>query len=143
MFGVDDMKGWTNEGKLFRTKAPFFECGPELSDLLAEHRKLVDKRLQESATLSEFFKELREIIHRLLSVGPQDPECGPRQLPDPVFYDQIVRELRELGCDRLTAVDKSLSRITIRLTDSAHRHHSLRVVIPPDYPRARARCWMD
>ena len=86
------------------------------------------QRLEGASSPKEFLVELADLVVRTLSPSvPSSHEPTPRAQekltagkrasapPPPPFYSQLVRELDELGWDRLVHLDASLTTLTLRV----------------------------
>jgi E3 ubiquitin-protein ligase FANCL len=110
----------------------FLWCDPELTQLLLGYSNILKQRKQQCADQADLLVEIQLIANRV--VANAQPCC--RKLPFPEFYTALLRDVREVGWDRLLKLDPSLSTLSIDVSDDSKtaRSHMVEFKVPQDYP---------
>jgi len=86
------------------------------------------------ANRRSFLLEFKEIIDRISVSGVALEAPGAGAMAG------IIREIEEVGWESITSVDDTFRNITLSITDSANRPHSLSVHLPATYPEHVPSC---
>eukprot|EP00899_Mesostigma_viride_P008084 jgi/Mesvir1/17277/Mv07684-RA.1 len=105
------------------------EYGDDLAAFLGQYQAIVQQRFEQSTDLAGFFRELRDILDRLVRAHP------PQELLPPEFYTRLLQELDALGWDKLVYMHADLTALHLRILDAGQREHIVHVVLLPGYPQ--------
>ncbi|CAG8613991.1 7115_t:CDS:2 [Cetraspora pellucida] len=110
---------------------------PELKRLIFGHERALQQRLEQCANFSEFFVDLKDLLAEylgfsepLMTKEKTDPSPGEN------YYSTLINELNSIGWDKLEAFNPSLKNLSLKLSDSSGRQHSIFVSLPFSYPKA-------
>lgn len=109
-------------------------CDPELAELLRGSEAVVRRRIAHCRSAEELVAEIRDVAARSLR-----DKAMPALLSSE-FYARVVEEMDGVGWGRLSALDGSMTRLTLQCLDAAGRAHALGIELPPDYPRSAPKC---
>ncbi|XP_029449595.1 E3 ubiquitin-protein ligase FANCL isoform X2 [Rhinatrema bivittatum] len=102
----------------FQLQNARLQCSVHLKNVLHGYHQIVKQRLQHSCDLGSFMLELKTILEAALK--------NKRELnapPPPQYYSCLVKDIENLGWDKLVFVDTELSTIRLKVEDSAGREH--------------------
>ncbi|CAG8539170.1 14212_t:CDS:2 [Gigaspora rosea] len=102
---------------------------PKLKRLIFGHEKALQQRLEQCASFSEFFVDLKDLLELLMTKEKTDPS------PCENYYSTLINELNSIGWDKLEAFNPSLKNLSLKLNDSSGRQHSIFVSLPFSYPQ--------
>ncbi|CAG8674903.1 10895_t:CDS:2, partial [Dentiscutata heterogama] len=106
---------------------------PKLKRLIFGHEKALQQRLEQCASFSEFFVDLKDLLvnykELLMTKEKTDPSPGEN------YYSTLINELNSIGWDKLEAFNPSLKNLSLKLNDSSGRQHSIFVSLPFSYPQ--------
>uniref|UniRef100_A0A8C4QKQ0 FA complementation group L n=1 Tax=Eptatretus burgeri TaxID=7764 RepID=A0A8C4QKQ0_EPTBU len=101
-------------------------CDWILQQLVQDYQKLIKQRLQQSDNLTDFLIEFKRILN--CSVRTNEELSSP---PPPSYYSQLIRDIVDLGWDKISFVDEELRNINLRLHDACGREHVFALKINP------------
>ncbi|XP_030052063.1 E3 ubiquitin-protein ligase FANCL isoform X2 [Microcaecilia unicolor] len=96
------------------------QCSVHLKNVLYGYHQIVKQRLQHSCDLSSFILELKTILENALK--NRQELYAP---PPPQYYSCLVKDIENLGWDKLVFVDSEFSTIQLKVNDSAGREHQI------------------
>ncbi|KAI0220188.1 E3 ubiquitin-protein ligase FANCL [Lamellibrachia satsuma] len=109
-------------------------CDWELKHLLTGYERLIEQRLQHTATLADFMEEFKTIVERLV----EDSEVS--HTASPHFYSLLLGELEDIGWHRLSYIDANFQWLHLEAKDSSERSHILKVHLHPQHPEVAPDC---
>ncbi|KAM3931651.1 E3 ubiquitin-protein ligase FANCL isoform 1-T1 [Leptodactylus fuscus] len=114
------------------------ECSWQLKKVLQGYLHVVKQRLQQSPDLSSFMLELKTILDTALR-NTNSVEASPA----PQYYSCLVKDIENLGWDKLLFVDNEFSTIKLKVADSSGREHVIIVKLGARYPYKAPDCCVD
>lgn len=111
-------------------------CEWKLHHLIGKYRRLLQQRLKQSVSLSDFLVELQSIIERQITLEPKYIQPPPVK----VYYDQLIAEIEELGWHRLSYIDSNFEELHITVKDVEKRSHRLKIFLSPQHPHVAPKC---
>ncbi|XP_018421805.1 PREDICTED: E3 ubiquitin-protein ligase FANCL [Nanorana parkeri] len=114
------------------------ECSWQLRKVLHGYQHIVKQRLQHSSDLSSFMVELKSILDVALK-NPNSLEASPA----PHYYACLVKDIDNLGWDKLLFVDNEFSTLKLKIEDSTAREHVITVKLGARYPYKTPDCSID
>ncbi|KAM4042734.1 E3 ubiquitin-protein ligase FANCL [Anomaloglossus baeobatrachus] len=114
------------------------ECSWQLKKVLQGYLHIVKQRLQRSPDLSSFMIELKTILDAALK-NTNSIEASPA----PQYYSSLVKDIEDLGWDKLLFVDNEFSTIKLKIEDSSGREHVIIVRLGTRYPYKAPDCCVD
>jgi E3 ubiquitin-protein ligase FANCL len=112
----------------------FFEAESKLTHLLRGKEEYIRLELERSLSLEAFCQRICHLISKLSSVRATD--LTP---PQSSFFKRVLDEIREIGWDRISNVDPTLSFFEVFLLDATNRRIEIRFDFPADFPRTRPK----
>ncbi|RHZ59955.1 hypothetical protein Glove_360g162 [Diversispora epigaea] len=103
---------------------------PNLKRLLHGHENALQQRLEQCTNFSEFFLDLKDLLEFIMISEKPEP------MPTGRYYLSLLSELNSIGWEKLEILDPSLRNLTLKLSDSSSRKHSIHISIPTSYPHA-------
>ncbi|CAG8582931.1 10939_t:CDS:2 [Ambispora leptoticha] len=135
LIGIELTRNDNNNNSLKNTQLYFCE---ELKRLAATHINTIKQLLEQHSDLESFLIDLKELlVERLVTKKQSEP------LPSPEYCSFLIAELDSVGWDKLESIDHSLKEVTLKLSDSSGRQHSIFVSFPPNYPKTAAAVRAD
>uniref|UniRef100_UPI003590102B E3 ubiquitin-protein ligase FANCL-like isoform X1 n=1 Tax=Myxine glutinosa TaxID=7769 RepID=UPI003590102B len=113
-------------------------CDWMLQQSVQDYQKLIKQRLQQSDNLTDFLVEFKRILNS--SVRTNEELSSP---PPPSYYTQLIRDIVDLGWDKISFVDEEFKNINLRLHDACGREHVFALKIKPQYPKEPPECRAD
>lgn len=110
------------------------EMQPELYELLGAEESVLRQRLAQSGDVAGFLWEVREILDRVSSDG------ALMEAPGAGAMEGIIREIEEIGWERVVNLDEGFKNIDFSIPDAAGREHVLSVHVPASYPAHVPAC---
>ncbi|XP_066451840.1 E3 ubiquitin-protein ligase FANCL [Eleutherodactylus coqui] len=114
------------------------ECSWQLKKVLQGYLPMVKQRLQHSPDLRSFMIELKTILNAALK-NTHSTEASPA----PQYYPCLVKDIDNLGWDKLLFVDNEFSTIKLKIEDSSGRDHVIIVRLGARYPYKAPDCCVD
>ncbi|XP_030052062.1 E3 ubiquitin-protein ligase FANCL isoform X1 [Microcaecilia unicolor] len=114
------------------------QCSVHLKNVLYGYHQIVKQRLQHSCDLSSFILELKTILENALK--NRQELYAP---PPPQYYSCLVKDIENLGWDKLVFVDSEFSTIQLKVNDSAGREHQITLQLKTNYPLEPPDCVVD
>ncbi|XP_073528505.1 E3 ubiquitin-protein ligase FANCL isoform X1 [Phyllobates terribilis] len=114
------------------------ECSWQLKKVLQGYVHIVKQRLQRSPNLSSFMMELKTILDAALK-NTNSVDSSPA----PQYYSSLVKDIEDLGWDKLLFVDTAFSTIKLKIEDSSGREHVIIVRLGARYPYKAPDCCVD
>ncbi|XP_069787605.1 E3 ubiquitin-protein ligase FANCL [Narcine bancroftii] len=114
------------------------QCSWQLNQLLHGYQHIVKQRLQQSTDLVNFLLEFKTVLEIALrnKHNLQSP-------PPPQYYAQLIKEIENLGWDKLAYMDTEFRTIKLKAEDSAGREHMITVKLKSKYPAEPPDCATD
>ncbi|XP_063774276.1 E3 ubiquitin-protein ligase FANCL isoform X1 [Pseudophryne corroboree] len=114
------------------------ECSWQLKKVLQGYQHVVKQRLQHSPNLTSFMLELKTILDvALKNTSSLDAS------PAPQYYSLLVKDIENLGWDKLLFVDNEFSTIKLKIEDSSGREHVILLRLGARYPYKAPDCSVD
>jgi len=111
-----------------------FEMQPELYQLLSTEERLLRQRLEQCDDVESFLWEIKEIIDKI------SMESAMFEAPGAAAMEGIVREIEEIGWERVVALDETFQNIELAIQDNAEREHLISLHVPASYPAHAPAC---
>ncbi|CAH2253541.1 E3 ubiquitin- ligase FANCL [Pelobates cultripes] len=114
------------------------QCSWPLKNALQGYQHILKQRLQHSPNLASFMMELKTILEAALKNTNvlQTP-------PAPQYYSCLVKDIEDLGWDKLLFVDTDFSTISLKIEDSCGREHLIKLKLNAKYPNEAPDCSIE
>lgn len=116
------------------TKARFL-CDWKLKCLLIDCLDILQQRLNQCGSLTEFLQEMERIIEKAM-----ETKQTMMSQKEPVSCGKIISEIDNLGWDKLVTIDAQFTWLEFVYTDSRGRCHYLKVKLHPKHPEEKPEC---
>ncbi|EGG13292.1 hypothetical protein DFA_11053 [Cavenderia fasciculata] len=110
-----------------------FNCSEELSEILSPFLPTIKNRLQQSNDTQSFLLEFKDILNRIKTQKENEKESLKNVLPFEV-YTLVLREIDQIGWNRVLSIDKSFCNMEIVIRDQANRDVLVDIAVPSNYP---------
>ncbi|KAM9316991.1 E3 ubiquitin-protein ligase FANCL [Gastrophryne carolinensis] len=114
------------------------ECSWQLKKALQGYQDVVKQRLQHSPDLVSFMMELKTVMDVALK-NTALLEASPA----PQYYSCLVKDIENLGWEKLLFVDNEFSTLMLKAEDSSAREHTITVKLGARYPYKAPDCCVD
>ncbi|KAM8945332.1 E3 ubiquitin-protein ligase FANCL [Pelodytes ibericus] len=111
------------------------QCSWHLKKVLQGYHQIVKQILQHSSSLSSFMMELKTILEA--AVKNTNVLQTP---PAPQYYSCLLKDIEDLGWDKLSYVDTEFSTIKLKMEDSSGREHLITLKLTARYPSEAPEC---
>lgn len=127
-------------------EAEFLWVEPALLSMLSNYSNILKQRQKQCVELSDLLVETQLIASRALATAA----VKPKNLPSPEFYSALLKDISEIGWDRLVSLDPSLSLLSFAVSEPSSssssvpfaslptppsRVHHVEFKLPADYPK--------
>lgn len=114
------------------------QCSWQLNQVLHGYQHIVKQRLQQSTDLGSFMLEFKTVLEIALR-NKHDLQTPP----PPQYYAQLIKEIGNLGWDKLAYMDTEFRTIKLKAEDSAGREHMITIKLKSKYPAEPPDCATD
>ncbi|XP_072907144.1 E3 ubiquitin-protein ligase FANCL isoform X1 [Hemitrygon akajei] len=114
------------------------QCSWQLNQILHGYQHIVKQRLQQSTDLVSFMLEFKTVLEIALR-NKHDLQSPP----PPQYYEQLIKEIENLGWDKLAYMDTEFRTIKLKAEDSAGREHMITIKLKSKYPADPPDCATD
>ena len=108
----------------------FFEAESKLAQIVRGKEDYIQAELSRSPTVESFCHKMLHFISKLSL-----PTIGVITQPPAQFFQRVLDEIREIGWDRVTRVDPTLSFFEVSFHDSKNRKIEIRFDLEHGFPR--------
>ena len=103
--------------------------------LLNGSEEVVQRRLAQSLSINAFCVEFKHLLEQQLLKAPtSSTQLSTAKLPSSSYYTLLLDEINAIGWDNVSQLNNELNHITVQLTDSNSRSHSVEFILHADYP---------
>ncbi|XP_078000850.1 E3 ubiquitin-protein ligase FANCL-like [Glandiceps talaboti] len=113
-------------------------CSWELQHLLRGYTDIVHQRLQQSQDLVAFIVELKNILERVTQT-----KRATRETETPQYYSELIKQIEDIGWEKLADVDSSFTSLQLKASDSGNRQHVITINLHTQHPKIAPSCNVD
>ncbi|GAB1601959.1 E3 ubiquitin-protein ligase FANCL-like [Argonauta hians] len=110
---------------------------PDLHYLLLEHQPLIKQRLSHGSNVVAFLKELKVLLEKVVEKTNRVTE------PHYQVSNQLLKELKQLGWDKLVYVGPGFKKLHLSKEDDKGRNHTLKIQLHTEHPHIQPVCVTD
>ncbi|XP_039594900.1 E3 ubiquitin-protein ligase FANCL isoform X1 [Polypterus senegalus] len=115
-----------------------FKCCWQLKAFLQGYQNIIKQRLHHCSDLASFMLELKTVLEIALK---------NRQAfliaPPPQYYSQLIKDIEDLGWDKLSHISTDFSTVRLKAEDGSGREHLITVKLQTKYPDEVPVCSAD
>ncbi|KAG0347694.1 hypothetical protein BG004_007177 [Podila humilis] len=100
-----------------------------LKQMLTGKERQLQQKMEEAMDMDSFLVEFVDMLEEIISTNTRNSQDKPVS-----YWSHIVEQLDSIGWDRISSLEKDMSKIQINLSDLAGKKHVLTVCFPPGYP---------
>ena len=116
----------------------FFAAEPKLANLIRGKEAQIRAELDASSTIFDFCQRFKHLTFPLLVT-----QSSPRIRVKGNYFKRVLEDIAEIGWDRITNFDTSLSFFEMALLDSKSRIITLRFEIPEAFPAVSPKVYSN